>query len=68
MPDIIETTDAAGTSATSYVLRPGQTASGTLSSTTDADGFRVTLTAGQTYTFALVGTGPGGVIRWRWDR
>ncbi|MCM2475684.1 protease [Rhizobium sp. CG5] len=61
MPNITETTDALASTGTTYRLGIGQTAQGTISSAADADWFRVSLTAGQTYTFALVGTGGSGV-------
>ena len=57
MADVIETTDAAGDTTTAYILGIGQTARGTISSTADHDWYKINLTAGQTYTFALVGTG-----------
>jgi serralysin len=60
MPTFIETTDAAGNSATSYTLGIGQTAQGTLA-VGDHDWYRVNLVAGQTYTFAMVGTGTSNV-------
>ncbi|MBO3759984.1 M10 family metallopeptidase C-terminal domain-containing protein [Ciceribacter sp. L1K22] len=57
MPNITESTDASASSGTNYRLGVGQTAQGRLSSNSDHDWYRVTLTAGQTYTFAVVGTG-----------
>jgi serralysin len=57
MPDILETADAVGNSSTTYTLGVSQTAQGTLSSTADHDWFKVSLVAGQKYTFAMVGTG-----------
>jgi Ca2+-binding RTX toxin-like protein len=57
MPNIIETLDAAASIATAYTLTIGQTAQGTVTALTDHDWWRVDLVAGQTYTFALVGTG-----------
>ena len=61
MPNITESTDAAASTGTTYALSVGQTAQGTVSSNSDHDWYRVTLTAGQTYTFALVGTGGNGL-------
>ncbi len=61
MPNFIETTDAAGNSSTGYTLQVGQTAQGTLSGTGDHDWYRVNLTAGQTYSFAMTGTGTNNV-------
>ena len=61
MPNIIEAVDAAASSATAYTLSVGQTAQGALGSNGDHDWYRVTLTAGQTYTFAMTGTGTNNV-------
>lgn len=61
MPNITEGTDALASTSTTYGLAVGQTARGTVSSNADHDWYRVTLTAGQTYTFALVGTGGNGL-------
>ncbi|MDC7784345.1 M10 family metallopeptidase C-terminal domain-containing protein [Rhodoplanes sp. TEM] len=61
MPDIIETTDASAGTTTAYSLQIGQIAQGRLSAAGDHDWYRVTLTAGQIYTVALVGTGTSGV-------
>ncbi len=61
MPNITESTDALASTSTTYGLSVGQTAQGTLNSNADHDWYRVTLTAGQTYTFALVGTGGSGL-------
>ncbi|MCG6206407.1 M10 family metallopeptidase C-terminal domain-containing protein [Rhodopseudomonas sp. HC1] len=61
LPSVIETTDAAASTSTSYNLSIGQTAQGTIASSGDHDWYRVNLVAGQTYTFAMVGTGIGGV-------
>lgn len=55
MPDVIETADSAGSAATTYSLAIGQTAQGVVSKG-DHDWYKVSLVAGQTYTFALVGT------------
>ena len=57
MPNIFETTDAAAGTSTAYTLTVGQTAQGTLGSVGDHDWYRVDLVAGQTYTFAMTGTG-----------
>lgn len=57
MPNVIETTDAADNAGTTYTLRVGETAQGRISTLGDHDQFRVDLVAGQTYTFAMVGTG-----------
>jgi serralysin len=57
MPNILETSDAAGSTTTTYTLGVGQTAQGTISTPTDHDWYRVELVAGQTYTFAMIGTG-----------
>ena len=57
MPNVIETTDAAASAATAYTLLAGQTARGNLATSSDHDWYRVTLTAGQTCSFAMVGTG-----------
>ncbi|NKN36663.1 protease [Agrobacterium sp. a22-2] len=57
MPNITETTDALASTGTIYGLQVGQTAQGRLATVSDHDWYRVSLTAGQTYTFALVGTG-----------
>ena len=60
MPNIIETTDAAASTGTTYTLGIGQSAQGSLT-VGDADWYRVSLVAGQTYTFALVGTRNGAI-------
>ncbi len=57
MPSVTETADAAANTATSYSLSVGQTAAGQLGVQGDADWYRINLVAGQTYTFAMVGTG-----------
>jgi len=62
VPDIIETTDASANTGTAYALTVGQTAQGQLSTSTDHDFFRVNLTAGQTYTIAMTGTGVNNVV------
>ena len=61
MPNIFETTDAASTTATAYTLQVGGILQGTLNTAGDRDFYRVNVTAGQTYTFALVGTGSSDV-------
>lgn len=61
MPHIVETTDAAASTSTAYQLQIGQIAQGTLGASGDHDWYRVDLVAGQTYTFAMVGTGANGV-------
>lgn len=61
MPNIFETTDAAAGTSTAYQLQIGQVAQGRISANGDHDWYRVDLVAGQTYTFALVGTGSSGV-------
>src|SRR5687767_13492354 len=60
LPDIIETTDAAAGTSTAYTLQIGQIAHGALSANGDHDWYKVDLVAGQTYTFAMVGTGTSG--------
>jgi hypothetical protein len=62
MADIFETTDAGANSATAYSLGIGQTAKGNVSTGGDHDWFRVDLVAGQTYTFASVGTGSANLL------
>ena len=61
MPNLIETSDAAAGTSTTYTLGIGQTAQGLLSANGDHDWFRVNLVAGQTYTFAMTGTGTNNV-------
>ena len=60
MPNIIETTDAAANTGTTYTLLSGQTAQGTLTAG-DHDWYRVDLVAGQTYCFAMTGSGTNNV-------
>lgn len=55
MPTLIESTDAPGSASTAYALSIGETAHGSISGSGDHDWYRVELTAGQTYTFAMVG-------------
>jgi hypothetical protein len=62
LPTVIEITDAAANTGTAYTLSVGQTAQGLLSSTSDHDWYRVDLVAGQTYTFAMTGTGANNVV------
>ena len=57
LPSFIELTDAAGGSSTTYNLAVGQTGQGIVSTPGDHDWYRINLVAGQTYTFAAVGTG-----------
>ncbi|MBW8446758.1 MAG: M10 family metallopeptidase C-terminal domain-containing protein [Arenimonas sp.] len=52
-----ETTDAAAGTGTGYTMGIGDTFTGTLSPVGDQDWVRVQLTAGQTYTFTLDGSG-----------
>lgn len=61
MPTYIETADAAAGTSTTYRLTSGQSAQGTLAAAGDHDWYAVDLVAGQTYTFALVGTGTNNV-------
>src|ERR1044071_6120847 len=61
LPTTVESTDAPASSATSYTITVNQTAQGVLSSNGDHDWYRVTLTAGVTYQFAMVGTGVNNV-------
>ena len=56
-PSIVESVDALASTATTYTLAVGQTAQGVLSSYSDQDWYRVNLTAGQVYSFAVIGTG-----------
>src|SRR5262249_19987198 len=60
-PSFIETTDAANNSGTIYTIAVGQTAQGTISSLGDHDWYAVNLVAGQTYSFAEIGTGTNGL-------
>ena len=57
LPDLIESAEAAASTATAYSLAVGQTAQGTIAALGDHDWYRVSLVAGQTYTFAEIGTG-----------
>lgn len=56
-PLLLETKDAPASILTNYSLEIDQTAQGTLTSYSDQDWFAIPLKAGQTYTFALIGTG-----------
>ncbi len=55
-PNITEGADAAANSTTAYTLGIGQIAAATMNVVGDVDWFKVSLTAGVTYTFAMVGT------------
>jgi len=57
---VFEVTDAAATNGTTYSLLEGQTAEGTLTAA-DHDRYKVSMTAGQTYSFAMIGTGLNNV-------
>ena len=57
MPNIIEAADAAANTGTAYTLLAGQTAQGTLTGTNDHDWYKVNLVAGQSYSFAMTGSG-----------
>ncbi len=57
MPTHFETTDAAGSASTSYTLANGQFLQGQVTSNGDQDWYAVSLIAGQSYIFSLVGTG-----------
>jgi len=60
-PSFIEVADAAANAATAYTIGVGQTAQGTIAAPIaalgDHDWYRVNLVAGQTYSFAEIGTG-----------
>ena len=57
-PNIAEPgTDTSSSTSTAYALAVGQTARGEISFKGDYDYYKVVLTAGQTYTFAEIGTG-----------
>jgi serralysin len=60
-PSFTETTDAAGSVATTYSLAAGQSYLGTFGANGDVDFYRVNLTAGQTYSFVLTGVGTNNV-------
>src|SRR5512138_530107 len=57
LPSVTETADAAASTSTTYNLGVGQSAQGTIASLGDHDWYRINLVAGQTYSFALIGTG-----------
>lgn len=57
MPSTAETSDAPASTATSYDLGLNRTLTGTVAFSGDHDWYRINLTAGETYSFALVGTG-----------
>src|SRR5262245_16744167 len=58
MANVIETTDAANNTGTTYNLAVGETAQGHISPTAgDSDWYRVNLVAGHTYVFAMAGEG-----------
>ena len=57
LPSVTETVDAAAGTSTAYSLGVGQTAQGTIASVGDHDWYRINLVAGQTYSFAMIGTG-----------
>lgn len=61
LPNVLESSDAAASTSTVYTINIGETAQGTLSTVSDHDWYRVSLVAGQTYSFALVGTGTNNV-------
>jgi serralysin len=54
---VFEVADAAATSSTAYSLLAGQIAEGTISQAGDHDGYKVYLTGGVTYSFAMTGSG-----------
>jgi serralysin len=56
-PLLLEIDDVPASILTDYSLQIGQTAQGRLTSYTDQDWFAIPLKAGQTYTFAVIGTG-----------
>lgn len=56
MPNVYEVADAAGNASTSYTLNMGDIVQGNLTSG-DHDFYRISLVAGHSYTFSLVGTG-----------
>jgi serralysin len=60
-PDIVETVDAASSTATSYSIGDGQTLRGNISVNGEHDYYAVNVVAGQTYTFAMVSTGSNRV-------
>lgn len=50
-----------GSTATTFTIAPGQAVTGFVNSATDSDWYAITLTAGQTYTFAGFGFGRGSL-------
>jgi len=54
--DVVETSDAAAGTGTTYSIGAGLSASGVISSLGDSDWYRIDLTPG-TYTFAVAGIG-----------
>jgi len=56
-PNIAESSDAPKSTNTTYTLAVGQTARGEISFNGDYDYYKIYLVAGQTYTFAEIGTG-----------
>ena len=60
--DVFEGADAPATTATTYELTIGDTAYGRIATAGDHDWIAVDLVAGQTYTFALVGTGSTNLL------
>lgn len=54
---VTETTDALASTGTGYTISVGDSFTGTLAAAGDSDWVRIQLTAGQTYTFALNGSG-----------
>jgi serralysin len=55
MPSVVESTDSSITKP--YTLSIGQSAQGNISNTYDYDYFTIAVTAGQTYSISLIGTG-----------
>ncbi len=62
LPTVIESVDAANDTSTFYVLQAGQTAQGNIAFNSDRDFYAVNLVAGQTYSFAMTGTGVFNVV------
>jgi serralysin len=56
-----ETTDALGSTATGYTIAAGDTFNGSVGSSGDTDWVRISLVAGQSYTFTLDGYGGGAL-------
>ncbi len=57
MANVIETTDAPASITTPYTLLVGQTAAGAIGVAFNSDFYRIDLTAGHQYVFALLGAG-----------